>query len=158
MPVLTITSPYAESRVDSNTFTMGNPMPESTLLNPMPELILSSSKWLRIWPLVYLSFPLSSSFLPVFSKMLKRITFLSFLSQKVCLLCFLKLIFPFKFGLIMCWLDMFLIRSMFKTSNHFRSNILESFFGLNYTRSFTGILSKTTFRLANVLLFWQVSS
>jgi hypothetical protein len=28
---LTITSPYAYSRVDSNTFTMGNPMPESTL-------------------------------------------------------------------------------------------------------------------------------
>jgi hypothetical protein len=31
MPELTITSPYVHSRVDSNTFTMGNPMPESTL-------------------------------------------------------------------------------------------------------------------------------
>ncbi len=31
MPKLTITSPYVHSRVDSNTFTMGNPMPESTL-------------------------------------------------------------------------------------------------------------------------------
>ncbi len=27
----TITSPYVHSRVDSNTFTTGNPMPESTL-------------------------------------------------------------------------------------------------------------------------------
>jgi hypothetical protein len=31
MPELTITSPYVQSRVDSNTFTMGNPMPESTI-------------------------------------------------------------------------------------------------------------------------------
>ncbi len=31
MPELTITSPYVDSRVDTNTFTMGNPMPESTL-------------------------------------------------------------------------------------------------------------------------------
>jgi len=31
MPELTITSPYAHSRFDSNTFTMGSPMPESTL-------------------------------------------------------------------------------------------------------------------------------
>ncbi len=30
MPELTITSPYVHSGVDSNTFTMGNPMPEST--------------------------------------------------------------------------------------------------------------------------------
>jgi hypothetical protein len=30
MPKLTITSPYVDSRVDSNTFTMGSPMPEST--------------------------------------------------------------------------------------------------------------------------------
>jgi hypothetical protein len=29
---LTMTSPYADSRVDSDTFTMGNPMPESTLI------------------------------------------------------------------------------------------------------------------------------
>jgi hypothetical protein len=31
MQELTVTSPYVHSRVDSNTFTMGNPMPESTL-------------------------------------------------------------------------------------------------------------------------------
>jgi hypothetical protein len=31
MQELTITSPYVHSRVDSNTFTMSNPMPESTL-------------------------------------------------------------------------------------------------------------------------------
>ncbi len=31
MPKLSITSPYVHARVDSNTFTMGNPMPESTL-------------------------------------------------------------------------------------------------------------------------------
>jgi hypothetical protein len=43
MPELTITtSPYVHSRVDSNTFTMGNPMPGSTL---------SPSQGLRIWPL-----------------------------------------------------------------------------------------------------------
>jgi hypothetical protein len=31
MPELTITSTYVHSRVDSNTFTMGNPVTESTL-------------------------------------------------------------------------------------------------------------------------------
>ena len=31
MPELTIISPYVNSRIDSNTFTMGNPMPESAL-------------------------------------------------------------------------------------------------------------------------------
>jgi hypothetical protein len=31
IPELTITSRYVHARVDSNTFTMGNPMPESTL-------------------------------------------------------------------------------------------------------------------------------
>ncbi len=31
MPELTTTSPYVPSRVHYNTFTMGNPMPESTL-------------------------------------------------------------------------------------------------------------------------------
>jgi hypothetical protein len=30
-PQLSTTSPYVHSRVDSNAFTMGNPMPESTL-------------------------------------------------------------------------------------------------------------------------------
>ncbi len=33
MPEVTIISPYVDARVDSDTFTMGNPMPESTL-NP----------------------------------------------------------------------------------------------------------------------------
>jgi hypothetical protein len=45
MPELTtvyITSPYVDSRVDSNTFTMGNPTPESTL---------SPSLGRRIWHL-----------------------------------------------------------------------------------------------------------
>ncbi len=30
-----IISPYVDARAESNTFTMGNPMPESTLINPM---------------------------------------------------------------------------------------------------------------------------
>ncbi len=30
IPEMNITSPYVHSRVDSNTFTMGTPMPEST--------------------------------------------------------------------------------------------------------------------------------
>ncbi len=42
MPELTITSPYIHSRVDSNTFTTGNPVPESTLVH---------SQVLWIWPL-----------------------------------------------------------------------------------------------------------
>ncbi len=46
MPELTKTSPYVHSRVDSNTFTMDNPMPESTL---------SHSQRLWIWPLVWTS-------------------------------------------------------------------------------------------------------
>ncbi len=45
---LTISSPYVHSRIDSNTFTMGNPARVD--LNPMPESYLSPSKWLRIWP------------------------------------------------------------------------------------------------------------
>ncbi len=32
MPEPTITSPYVHSIVDSNTFIMGNPMPDSTLI------------------------------------------------------------------------------------------------------------------------------
>jgi hypothetical protein len=35
---------YVHSRVDANSFTMGNPMPESTL---------SPSQGLLIWPLAY---------------------------------------------------------------------------------------------------------
>ncbi len=38
-----ITSPYAHSRVDSNTFTMGNPMPESTF-SPSQGLWISPLK------------------------------------------------------------------------------------------------------------------
>jgi hypothetical protein len=38
MPELTITSPYVHYRVDSNTFTMGNPMPESTLTLCLSQL------------------------------------------------------------------------------------------------------------------------
>jgi hypothetical protein len=47
IPELTITSPHVQSRVDSNTFTMGNPMPESTL---------SPSQGLWIWLLEH-AFP-----------------------------------------------------------------------------------------------------
>ncbi len=47
IPELTITSPHVQSSVDSNTFTMGNPMPES---------ILSPSQVLWIW-LLELAFP-----------------------------------------------------------------------------------------------------
>jgi hypothetical protein len=39
------------SRVDSNTFTMSNPMPESTLNLYMPDSNLSNSQGLWIWPL-----------------------------------------------------------------------------------------------------------
>ncbi len=46
---LTIPSPYVHSRVDSNTFTKGNPMPESTL-TLMPASTLSRSQVLWIWP------------------------------------------------------------------------------------------------------------
>jgi hypothetical protein len=47
MPELTLTSPYVHTRVDSNIFTMGNSMPESTL---------SPSDGLWIWPKRYYSF------------------------------------------------------------------------------------------------------
>jgi hypothetical protein len=42
---LTITSSFVHSRVYSNTFTMGNPIPESTL-----KSTLSPSQGLWIWP------------------------------------------------------------------------------------------------------------
>jgi hypothetical protein len=45
MPEFTLTSPYVHHIVDSNTFTMGNPMPEPNL---------SSSQGLRIWPLCWI--------------------------------------------------------------------------------------------------------
>jgi hypothetical protein len=44
MPELTITSPYVHSRVDCNTFTIGN----------QPESTLSPSQRLWIWPLTVL--------------------------------------------------------------------------------------------------------
>jgi hypothetical protein len=43
MQELNITSPNVDSKVDYNTFNMGNPMPESTL---------SPSQGQRIWPLL----------------------------------------------------------------------------------------------------------
>ncbi len=46
---------YADSRVNSNTFTMGIGQPYVRVdFNPMPELTLSHSKVLRIWPLITL--------------------------------------------------------------------------------------------------------
>ncbi len=53
MPELTITSPYVQSRVNSNTFTISNPMPLWVDLNPMPESTLYPSKGLWIWPQGY---------------------------------------------------------------------------------------------------------
>jgi hypothetical protein len=49
MPELTITSPNVGSRVDSNTCTMGNTVPKSTL-NLCPSQ-LSPRHGLRTWPL-----------------------------------------------------------------------------------------------------------
>ncbi len=43
MPELTKTSPYVHSRVDSNTFTMGNPIPESTLTLCQSRLFIPQS-------------------------------------------------------------------------------------------------------------------
>ncbi len=37
MPWLTITSPYVDARVDPNTFIMGNPTPESTRVDFIPQ-------------------------------------------------------------------------------------------------------------------------
>jgi hypothetical protein len=45
MPELTITSFYVDSRVDSSTFTMSNPMLSESTLSPSQEL--------RIWPLAW---------------------------------------------------------------------------------------------------------
>jgi hypothetical protein len=50
MPEWNITSPYVLSRVDYNTFTMGQPYARVDL-NPMPEPTLSPSQGLWIWPL-----------------------------------------------------------------------------------------------------------
>ncbi len=59
MPGLTITSPYVHSRVDSNTFAMGNPMPESALS--------SSQGGFLIWPLFLQAKSLSTKFPKMFS-------------------------------------------------------------------------------------------
>jgi hypothetical protein len=42
MPELTITSPYVDSSVDSKTFTMGNPMPESAVPYAIVDFIPQS--------------------------------------------------------------------------------------------------------------------
>jgi hypothetical protein len=48
MPELTLTSPYVHSRVDSNTYTMGTAMPESTLSPSQGTLDLASEKKVKI--------------------------------------------------------------------------------------------------------------
>jgi hypothetical protein len=54
MPELTITSPYVNSRVDSNTFTMGIGQPYARVdFDPMPKLTLFPSQGLWIWPRDY---------------------------------------------------------------------------------------------------------
>jgi hypothetical protein len=55
MPELTITSPNVHSRVDSDTFTIGKPMLESTLSPPPHALLLArlSNTPNRMNPLVY---------------------------------------------------------------------------------------------------------
>jgi hypothetical protein len=65
MPELTITSPYVHSRVGSNTFFMGNPMPESTSTVYAKVDFIPPSQGLRIWPqikipLFYSTFPAST--------------------------------------------------------------------------------------------------
>ena len=65
-PELTITSPYVNSRVDSNRFTMGIPMPESTL---------SPSHGLCIWPQLHIRFHLQIKYIE---------SYLSLKFQKEC--------------------------------------------------------------------------
>ncbi len=60
MPELTITSPYINSSVDSNTFMMGNPISESTLTLCQSRLY-PYRKGLRIWPQYISVFSLSIS-------------------------------------------------------------------------------------------------
>ncbi len=50
IPEVTFTSPYFHSRVDSNTFFMGNSKPESTSTLYMPKSTLSPIQGLWIWP------------------------------------------------------------------------------------------------------------
>ncbi len=54
MPELTMSSPYVHSKVDSTTFTMGNPWPESTL-TPCQSRPYPPSQALWIWPQVVTS-------------------------------------------------------------------------------------------------------
>jgi hypothetical protein len=54
MPELTITSSYVDSRVGSNTFTMGNLVPESTLIYVRVDFIARSGT--KIWPLFSLQY------------------------------------------------------------------------------------------------------
>ncbi len=52
MPELTITSPYVDLGVDSNTFTMGIGQPYAGVdINSMPQSTLFRSQGHRIWPL-----------------------------------------------------------------------------------------------------------
>jgi hypothetical protein len=46
VPELTVTSAYVHSRVDSNTFTMGKPVPESTLTLCKSRLFPSQGLWI----------------------------------------------------------------------------------------------------------------
>ncbi len=50
MPEMTITSSYFDSRVGSNTFTMGYGTHDTVDIRRMPESTLSPSQRLRIWP------------------------------------------------------------------------------------------------------------
>jgi hypothetical protein len=69
MPELTrsITSPYVHSRVDSNTFTMGNSMPESTLTLFHSRLYPQSGNGLGIWILCIHNYADSSTHITVIS-------------------------------------------------------------------------------------------
>jgi len=61
MPELTISSPYVHSRIDSNTFTMDNPMSESTVtqslrvdFNPQSGILdLASANGFQLVQLLY---------------------------------------------------------------------------------------------------------
>ncbi len=60
---LTITSPYVHSRVDSNTFTMGNPMTESSLTlcqSRLYPLVRDFGFGLRVWQCTYFRWSVSN--------------------------------------------------------------------------------------------------
>jgi hypothetical protein len=50
MPEFAVTLPYVDSNVDSNTCTMGNPMPDSTLTLQYARVDFIPRSRLRIWP------------------------------------------------------------------------------------------------------------